>query len=162
MAILTANPDGSSNAKAGDVVVTGGGIYQKNADGSSTKLSSLKDYIGTDKTKDYSVLKTIANSYAAKQGATGGSAAGIESDTKIVSGSTYTNPAKEEKYVAQSVDDNGLISGMMFTPIDYSGGSSSGSSGSDSSGASKVLGYIIVGLVGIALLDRFMNGSGGK
>lgn len=35
------NRDGTSNAKAGDIVVTGGGLYKKNADGTSTKVGDL-------------------------------------------------------------------------------------------------------------------------
>lgn len=44
------NPDGTSNAKAGDIVVTGGGLYRKNADGSSTKIGDLSG----GSTSDYS------------------------------------------------------------------------------------------------------------
>ena len=153
MAVLVANPDGTSNAQAGDYVVTGGGIFRKNEDGSSTKIESLSSYIGTEKTKDYSKLSTIANSFVAKNGVTGG----INTDTKIES-QAATAPAQSEKYIAQSVDDNGILSGVVFTPIDYSDTSDTGSS----AGASKILGYVVVGLVSIALLDRFMNGSSKK
>ena len=33
--------DGTRKAKAGDIVVTGGGLYKKNADGTSTKVGDL-------------------------------------------------------------------------------------------------------------------------
>lgn len=150
--ILTANPDGSSNAKAGDVVVTGGGIFQKNADGSSTKLSSLKDYIGKDTTKNYNDLKGIAQSFAAHQGVIGG----ISGTVSKSSGKTAaaTKPTKEDKYTPTSVDENGIMSGIVgFTPVDYSASSTAASS----AGVNKVVGYVVLGLVGLVILDRLLD-----
>lgn len=152
--ILTANPDGSSNAKAGDVVVTGGGIFQKNADGSSTKLSSLKDYIGKDTTKNYNDLKGVAQSFAAHQGVIGGISGTVSSGSGS-SGKTAaaSKPTKEEKYTPTMVDDNGIMSGIVgFTPVDYSTGSAA-----SSAGANKVVGYVVLGLVGLVVLDRLLD-----
>ena len=103
MAILTAKPDGTSDAKAGDIVVTGGGIFRKNADGSSTKVSTLKDYIGKDTTKNYSDLSNIATSFAAHQSVIGGVSASVSSSsTKNVAKDTQ-KAAKEDTYTAPSV-----------------------------------------------------------
>lgn len=154
MAILTAKPDGTSDAKAGDIVVTGGGIFRKNADGSSTKLSTLKDYIGKDTTKNYSDLKGVAQSFQAHQSVIGG----VSGTVSNSSGKTAAaaKPAKEDKYTPTSVDDNGIMSGIVgFTPVDYSTGSTA-----SSDGINKVVGYIVLGLVGLAVLDRFVNKGG--
>lgn len=154
MAVIVANPDGSSSAKAGDTVITGGGIYRKNADGSSTKIEGLREFIGSDKTKDYSQLSKIAESYATRERVRGGSPAAAE-----VSSRRDTTPAANDTYYASSVDANGIVSGVTgFTPVDYSSGSASGSS----AGLNKVLGYVILGLVGLAILDRFVGGGGKK
>ena len=151
MAIKIANPDGSSNAKPGDVVITGGGIFKKN-DGSSTKLESLNDFIGKATTKNYSDLSKIAESYAARESVRGGSSS---NSTVDYSNGSEVKPSKEETYKPTAIDDNGILTGQIvgFTPIDYSDSSSTGSS----SGVNKILGYVIVGLVGLALIDRFMN-----
>lgn len=149
--ILTVNKDGSSNAKAGDYVVTGGGIFRKEADGSSTKVSSLKDYIGKDTTKNYNDLKGVAQSFAAHQSVIGG----VSGTVSKSSGKTAaaTKPTKEEKYTPTMVDDNGIMSGIVgFTPVDYSTGSAA-----SSAGANKVVGYVVLGLVGLVVLDRLLD-----
>lgn len=155
MAIITANRDGSSNAKAGDVVVTGGGIFRKNADGSSTKLSGLKDYIGTETTKDYSKLSTIAQSFQARQGVIGGVSDTYKGSSGKNNGvATNTQkPAKEDKYTPTGIDDNGIVSGIVgFAPVDYSSGSAA-----SSAGVNKVVGYVVLGLVGLVVLDRLLD-----
>ena len=153
MAILTAKPDGTSNAKAGDIVVTGGGIFRKNADGSSTKISTLKDYIGKDTTKNYSDLKGVAQSFQVHQSVIGGVSGTVSSNSSSKTAAAV-KPAKEDKYTPTSVDDNGIMSGIVgFNPVDYSTGSSA-----SSSGVNKVVGYIVLGLIGLAVLDRFLNG----
>lgn len=153
MAILVANPDGSSNAKAGDVVVTGGGIFRKNADGSSTKMSDLKDYIGSSTTKDYSKLSTIARSFQSRQSAEGG----ISGTYNEVAKDTQKS-AKSDSYIPTGIDDNGIVSGITgFVPVDYSTGTAA-----SSTGASKVIGYVILGLVGLVVLDRLLDDRGRK
>jgi TP901 family phage tail tape measure protein len=47
---VLANMDGTSSAKVGDIVVTGGGLYRKNADGTSTRVGELSG----GNTSDYS------------------------------------------------------------------------------------------------------------
>lgn len=149
--ILTANPDGTSNAKAGDYVVTGGGIFRKEADGSSTKVSSLKNYIGKDTTKNYSDLAGVAQSFAAHQSVIGG----VSGTASKSSGKTAaaTKPTKEDKYTPTSVDENGIMSGIVgFAPVDYSSGSAA-----SSAGVNKVVGYVVLGLVGLVVLDRLLD-----
>lgn len=151
MAIIMANRDGTSNAKPGDVVVTGGGLFRKNEDGPSTKIGSLNTPTGTSKNYD-DVLKTY---------------------TTLTSGSGAYKPAPAPTPVP--VIKETPISGVvelepdpLFDPNEYviGGNSTYGTSNSSpsttySSGLNNILGYVIVGLVGIALLDRFMN-SGKK
>ena len=159
MAVIVVNPDGSSNAKAGDTVITGGGIYRKNDDGTSTKIEGLSSFIGKNTTGDYSQLSKIAQSYAARESSRGGSSSNSYVDYGTSSGKEIT-AASNDTYVAQAVDQNGIISGTTiqgFTPVNYSSGSAS-----SSSGINKIVGYIVLGLVGLAILDRFVSGGGKK
>lgn len=60
----------TTDANAGDTVVTGGGIYRKNADGTSTLISTLAPYLssGNATTKDYAEVQEAYNNYIASQG----------------------------------------------------------------------------------------------
>lgn len=152
--ILTANPDGTSDAKVGDYVVTAGGIVQKTADGKNPIVATLKDYIGKDTTKNYSDLKGVAQSFAAHQGVIGG-ISGTVSSRSGSSGKTAaaTKPTKQDKYTPTNIDDNGIMSGIVgFAPVDYSSGSAA-----SSAGVNKVVGYVVLGLVGLAVLDRLLD-----
>ena len=152
MAILKANPDGTSNAKAGDIVVTGGGIFQKNADGTSKKLESLKDFIGTATTKDYGILDTIVESYKAR-----GNASVIDTAKDAVQNMQQTvipevGSAGEQIYNA-TVDANGIVDISGYNPQNYA----SYESGSGDGTGEKILGIAVLALIGIAILDRWMN-----
>lgn len=150
--ILTANPDGTSNAKAGDYVVTGGGIFRKEADGSSTKVSSLKNYIGKDTTKNYSDLAGVVQSFAAHQSVIGGVSASVVSGSNKTTAKTE-KPAKDDTYTPTKIDENGIMSGVIgFTPMDYSTGTAA-----SSSGVNKIVGYVVLGLVGLVVLDRLLD-----
>ena len=152
MAILKANPDGTSNAKAGDIVVTGGGIFQKNADGTSTKLESLKDFIGSDTTKDYGILDTIVNSYKARQGTVTETAkeaienlgASVIPETPLI---------QSDKQYNATVDANGIVDISGYNPQNYA----SYESGSGDGTGEKILGIVVLSLVGIVILDRWLN-----
>lgn len=139
MAIVLVNKDGTSNAKAGDIVVTGGGLYRKNEDGTSTKVGGLNTSSGTS--KSYS---DVLSTFSQLVGGSGG--------TKTVDTTTTVQP----DLTVQSVDDNGLVTTTPgYDPNEYV----SYKTTSSSSGLSTIMGYVILGLVGIALLDRFMNSS---
>jgi hypothetical protein len=150
MAILLVNKDGTSNAKAGDYVVTGGGIYQKNADGSSTKVAGLPN-TATGSSKNYNDVVSAFSSLVGSSSSGGSVTSGTDT--------AHVGTTKETASV-DDVDDNGIakVTVAGYDPSDYAV-YSSGSSGSSTS-ISTVLGYVILGLIGVALLDRFMNGGG--
>lgn len=131
MALLIANPDGTSNAKVGDRVVTGGGIFEKLADGTSKLVDSLPT--GSGKTSSYSEVQRI---YANIVNATGGGGG--------------SNP---EPLLTPVVEDTSW-NYDSFTGV---GDDYNFSSGSGSLDMSNIIGYGIVFLVGIVVLDKFMG-----
>lgn len=156
MAILKANKDGTSNAKPGDIVITGGGVFQKNADGTSTRLETLKDFIGVDKTKDYGILDTIVQSYKDRESLHGNAnvidTANDAIDNMQQSVIPEVGSAGEQIYNA-TVDANGIVDISGYNPQNYA----SYESGSGDGTGEKILGIAVLALVGIAILDRWMN-----
>lgn len=134
MAYVLVDRDGKHNAKVGDFVVTGGGVFEKTPTGSRF-ISGLDSYIGKGTTKSYSDV------VAAFSKASGG---GYYQPTQI---------APQEVVKPVGVDENGIVSATVdgYDPGDYA------VSSSGSGGISNIVGYIVLSLVGIALLDRFMN-----
>lgn len=134
MAYILANPDGTSNAKAGDKVFTGGGIYEKLASGASRLIEKLDTATGT--TKSYA---EVMAAYVRK-----------------VSNSREepVNPSQ-----TSTLDTTGN-SGTLFTP-GYDPTAYTNYGTTNTAGFSSIMGYVVLGLVGIALLDRFVNGKGG-
>lgn len=143
MAYILANKDGTSNAKIGDIVVTGGGLFKKNDDGSVSRVGSLNTPTG--KTGSYD---EVVNAFY-----------------KITSG-IVSSPAPT--YQAPSVEQkpSGIVElkpDPLFDPNEFttSGspiyGTVNSNNSTASSGLNKIVGYFVVGLVGIALLDRFVN-----
>lgn len=129
MAWLIANPDGSSNAKIGDKVVTGGGIYEKLADGTSKLVDALPT--ATGKTKSYAEVKKFYDNIV---NATGGGG----KDTKVV----------EDVIIEDTEWNNDTFT--SDTDYDYELNGSSLAVG-------NIVGYAIVALVGIVVLDRIMK-----
>lgn len=140
MNILMANKDGSSNAQVGDYVVTGGGIYEKTATGSRF-VESLKNYIGADKTSSYDVVKGIYKSVTGNYPKTSEVTPAKIDENGIVTVAPVTDPAAS-------------VNSATYDPAAYVSGGGSNINGS------KIAGYIIIGLVGLAVLDRFVGGSG--
>lgn len=140
MAYVLVNPDGTSNAKPGDKVVTGGGVYEKLKDGTSRLVESLP-IIG--KTSNYNDVVSAYGELVRKSG-------GLKQDVK-----TTIQP----DLTVDSVGDNGefKVSVAGYDPKLYDTGYKTTAS---SSGPSNILGYVVLGLIGVALLDRFMNGGG--
>ena len=143
MAILLANKDGTSNAKPGDVVVTGGGIFRKNEDGTSTKMQALPTYGG--KTSDYNIVTNIWREMTG-------------------TGGDYipTNTAPK----AQSPVDQVLNDTTVFDSYtNYDSFTTPGTGSAPVFTGSKInfgnlFGYIIVGLVLLVILDKLMMGGG--
>jgi len=135
MAYVLVNKDGTSDAKVGDLVVTGGGIYEKTAAGSKF-ISGLDVVIDKAKSGSYGDVLSAFSLLSNK---------GAVSDTPVAAVETVT---------PTSVDDNGIVSVAVdgYDPNDYAVATSS-----SSAGISNIVGYVVLGLVGIALLDRFMN-----
>lgn len=150
MAILMSNPDGTSNAKVGDYVVTGGGIYYKDTSG-SIKVSDLSDYIGKavtgsklDVAKAY---QSVINS--GKYGANASVNTIVVNKTEETTKPTVFDT--EENY-----DD--FTSGITYDPqAAVSGNIPNYNSSTSSTTLTNVVGYAIVGLVLVAVLDRLMK-----
>lgn len=148
MAFLIANKDGTSNAQPGDTVITGGGLYVKQADGSSKFLSPLPT--ATGKTGSYEVLQGIYKSLNVNIGTKGGSLGALTKDGKLIPGTGFKYDQNEVIDTSWNYDS---FTSPEYNPSDYAAASGSGVSGS------SIAGYIIVGLVGLAVLDRFVGGS---
>lgn len=149
MAIYTVGSDGKAPAgvQPGDQIVTGGGIYEIGPDGSGNKVSDLSGLIGKATTGS-SIDVARAAQILRGQGSSTTTGSGITSgiDPAAVVGSE--KPA--EGYMA-SVDANGIGTITDYNPGDYGGSAASSASWGN------VVGYIVLALIGIALLDRFMN-----
>ncbi len=130
MAWLIANPDGSSNAAIGDKVVTGGGIYEKLADGTSKLIDALPTVGG--KTSSYKEVQQIYANILNSVGQGGGQ------DTKVV-----------DDVIIEDTDWNNDTF-TSDTDYDYELNGSSLAVG-------NIVGYAIVALVGIVVLDRIMK-----
>jgi hypothetical protein len=144
MAILRANPDGSSNAKVGDVVVTGGGVFQKTVNGSIPWTNAngenvLKDLVGVASTGSSALVDKAYNLLVSK---------GVSDTTK-----TKTNVIDEVLNNTQVFDSASNYD--SFTTPDYS---TSGSGGSTFN-FGNIFGYAIVGLVLIVVADKFIGGG---
>lgn len=148
MAIILVNKDGTSNAKPGDSVVHGGGITTINKDGSKT----TKPLPGVGTTKNYNTVVDVMNSMTKNESswATGGSNRGSSNSQRQSAVEMYDS---EENY------DN-FTSGMQlnFDPMAAINGSTPdyGSAGNGLN-ASKIVGYGIVALVLIAVLDKLIG-----
>lgn len=142
MAILLANKDGTSNAKPGDVVVTGGGIFRKNEDGTSTKVQALPTYGG--KTSDYNIVTNIWREMTG-------------------TGGDYIPTSTAPK--AQSPIDQVLNDTQVFDSVTNYDSFTTPSAGSSALytgqkiNFSNIMGYIIVGLVLLVVLDKLIGGG---
>jgi len=143
MAYVLANPDGTSNAKVGDIVVTGGGLYEKTESGGKY-VGALTDSVA--KTSSYDALKQIYNANYSGGGNGGSSAAATASASVLNPGTSYTESYKP------TVDTNGIYDIYGYDPNTYAAAYSS--SASTSSTLNTIFGYVIVGLVGLVILNR--------
>lgn len=157
MAYIVANRDGTSNGRPGDTVITGGGLVHIGADGSKT----VTPLPGVGKTKNYDTLKEIANNLTKPSWLGGNSSSNSNSGgvPQATTGSTGSTGAPAERTVIRNIDDNGLIDVGVegFNPYQYQTYASAGTS--SSSGLNKIGGAIILGLIGLAILDRFVGGK---
>jgi hypothetical protein len=135
MAYVLVNPDGTSNAMPGDRVVTGGGIYEKLADGTSKLIDSLPTTTG--KTGSYDEVKKIFSTIV---NATGGGA------------------GKNDPVIKEQVEQGIIIEDTEWNNDDF-GYNSNGDYSLDSSSISvgSIIGYAVVGLVGIVIIDKLLG-----
>lgn len=145
MAVLIANKDGTSNAKAGDIVITGGGIFKKKADGTSEFINPLPT--STGKTSDYNVLTGIYNQMSGK-----GSSAAAPA-TPVVT-QPVTNPI-DQVLGDTTVFDSYTNYDSFTTP----GTGSSALYSGQKINFSNIMGYVIVGLVLLVVLDKLIGGG---
>ena len=139
MAYVLANSDGTSNAKVGDVVVTGGGLYEKTATGSKY-LGGVEGLTG-GKTKSYSELtKAFNDNY-------GGWIGGRSGSTKTTNTTTATPTTATTEDIAGNFDVNGV---GYFDYSQYPTYSTSG----DANAIKNFFGYILLGLIALVILDR--------
>lgn len=147
MAYVLANADGTSNAKVGDVVVTGGGLYEKTATGSKY-LGGVEGLAG-GKTKSYSELKdAFSKNYGGWIG--GGSSGGSGGSNN---GGNNPTPAPEPDIDATE-DVNGI---WYLNGFDFQGAPTYTSSGDSSAAVKNFFGYIILGLIALVILDRAIS-----
>lgn len=148
MAVLMVKPDGTSNAKAGDYVVTGGGIFLKNADGSSTKVDSLPGNIAP---------KGTTTSYKAVQAAYDM----ISNATGLGGGLGTPDGSNRNESIAPGVGESGNIDPVMwesgYTNTDYSYMTTTGSGGS-----SSALSVIVSVAILLVLFGTTIDLIGGK
>lgn len=142
-----------ASAAAGDYVVTGGGVYQVGSDGRGTLVSSLSDYVksGAAKTGSKAV---VTEAYTNLKGILSGNKA--PSVVKTVT-------EKPAAATVGAVDDNGIIytapaAASGYDPSEYA----SAGSVISSKKIGDYIGYVVLGLIGIAVLDRFIGGGGRK
>lgn len=162
MAILLPNKDGTSSANVGDIVVTGGGIYEKTANGSvrRTDLEAQSGYSGG--VGDYHTLSnTVYNTVRAAL-SNGSSSGGSGGNNQSIGGDTMPTPAPAVD-LDTSTDVNGIVSfddfenfGAYGYDPNYFATNTSGTG----AGVKTALGYVAVGLVGLVILDRLVSGGG--
>lgn len=148
MAYVLANSDGTSNAKPGDVVVTGGGLYRKEANGTSTYLGGVSGLTG-GKTKSYSELqKAFNDNYGGWIG--GGSGGSTKNTWNYGDAGQMIKPTPDEYTAAADVNGIYTIDGIGYT---FPGAPTYSTSG-DANAVKNFFGYILLGLVALVILDR--------
>lgn len=166
--ILLPNKDGSSAANVGDIVVTGGGIFEKTATGSvrRTDLESQTGYsggVGNYSTLSNTVYNTVRSaiqgtSSLTNTGGGGGNNSGT-SDTPTPNVDASSSQQPQDINVNYDVNGIGYLDGVDgiegYNPYAYTDYSSGGSSET----ISNFFGYVLLGLVGLVILDRIVGGK---
>lgn len=155
MAIIMVNKDGTSNAKPGDYVVTGGGVYKKTESG-SIRVMGLDTPTGSS-SKMSDVVSTFNRLTSGSGSGSGSSSGGSGSTSTTKSTSTGSTPATTDG--TTDIYDSAENYDNYTLPLSYDYSNPS----YDTSGTlSKVVGYAVVGLVLLVVADRLMNGGGNK
>ena len=150
MALVLVNKDGTSNAKPGDTVIHGGGMTTINKDG--TKNTVPLPGVGT--TKNYSTVVDVMNNMTKNDSAW---ATGRKGNSNSSNQAVTTQNPVEVFDSSTNYDD--------FTGLDFNydpmaavnGNIPNYSSSGNSVSLSNVVGYGIVALVLIAVLDKLIG-----
>ena len=159
--IVNDNGKAPSSAKVGDIIVTGGGLYEKTATG-SVRRQDLEDSTGYSTTGSY---KSVVDTYNRITGKSSGGSSGSTTTTN----DPTPGPAGTTNVTTETIPDsaggtnlnvgydvNGIGNITGFNPNSY--GTSSGGISTDTSNTVKnVLGYLILGIIGLVLLDRALG-----
>ncbi len=163
MAILLPNKDGTSAAKVGDIVVTGGGIFEKTASGSvrRTDLEATSGYsggVGDYRTLSNTVYNTVRAAITNSGGGSGSSGGG--SSTPDPEKATAPAPTPAPENVTFDANGIGYIDTNMFGGFSgFDPNTYATNTGGSSDGLKNALGYIVLGLVGLAILDKIVGGA---
>ncbi|MHC1722248.1 MAG: hypothetical protein AB9836_03470 [Aminipila sp.] len=156
MAYVLVNKDGTSNAKPGDTVIHGGGMTTINKDGTKTTVPLP----GVGSSKNYNTVVDVMNNLTRTESSwsTGGSNRTNNSVTQAPSVTALTAPSAITAFDSAENYDS-FTSGMAlnFDPMAAVNGATPNYSGSGGINASKIIGYGIVGLVLIAVLDKLIG-----
>ena len=173
--ILSPNKDGTSDAQVGDIVVTGGGIYEKTANGSvrRTDLESQSGYSGG--VGDYQKLTTTV--YNSVKNALSGNSSGGGGGSTIInktgtpdydphvgpapgeagtSGATDPTPQTSESWnITYDVNGIGSLDDFGFNPNNYAT-PGAGSTG-DGEAVKTFFGYVLLAITALVVVDRLMK-----
>ncbi len=141
MAFILQGKNGTNNAQIGDFVVTGGGVFQKTENG-SVKISDLK---GGNTGSYADLVSKFSKHYS--------DSAGISGSGRNIADSNILNPTPSPEIDYDLGVDNNGIAMLGYDPNQYVAAYSSSSS--TSSTLNTIFGYVIVGLVGLVVLNRF-------
>lgn len=158
MAIWQVGADGKAPAGVapGDQIVTGGGVYEVGPDGRGTKVSDLSALTSSG-VKTTGSAAVVAEAAARLRNIVSGAGSGAAA-APTVAPQIETAPAGVDGLGILGTDVNGLVytaptSTPGYDPGDYRPTSTSSTSWGN------ILGYVILGLIGIAVLDRFIGGK---
>lgn len=139
--IVDANNKAPSSAKSGDIVVTGGGIWEK-TDGASVRRQDLEEKYGYTTTGSY---QKVIDTYNRITGQNSGGGGGGDSTKKTTT--TTTTPEPE---IDTTTDVNGI---WYLGGYDFDGAPTYTSTG-DATKIKNFFGYILLGLIALVILDR--------
>lgn len=142
MGYVLVDANGKHNAIVGDKVVTGGGVYEKMADGTSKLVEKLSTPSGT--TKSYADVVNEFNRLAS------GGSKNSSSTTNTTVVTPYAPPPTTQVYDSPTNYDNYTL------PLEYDYSSASSQAAVSNTG-SKIVGYAVVALVLLVVADKIMG-----
>lgn len=165
--LVNDNDKAPASAKVGDLIVTGGGIFKMTENGGvrDTEAEKASGYFGgvgnynTLATEVYNKVRTSLSS--GRSGGSSGGSSGGTSDTPTPTPNVDASNSQQPQDINVNYDVNGIgyldgVDGIEgYNPYDYVNYSSGGSSET----ISNFFGYVLLGLVGLVILDRIVGGK---